>query len=152
MKKFRSIFTMLSVIVCSAFTFCVHAQTYAYKYSHSVKDGVKVSGIPAKGTVFYFTFTNGGSMCYHTDAQGVYSSGYGAGSYRFIGTKNGMHVYQEQNRNGFRKIDGMLYFSEDFSKMNWLCNFDMFSQWPGCLRVLNYVSDPDEVEIPDRMY
>ncbi len=37
---------MLIVIVCSAFAFNVNAQTYAYKYSHSVKDGVKVPGTP----------------------------------------------------------------------------------------------------------
>ncbi len=141
---------MLIVIVCSAFAFNVNAQTYAYKYSHSVKDGVKVPGTPRKGTVFYFTFTNGMSMCYLTDSQGVYTGRFGRCSYRFIGTKNGMHVYQDQNQSGFMPSEDMLYFSDDFSKMNWLATIDL--NWPGCIRVLNYVSDPNEIEVPDQLY
>lgn len=130
--------------------FDANAQTYAYKYVHSVKDGVKVSGPIKKGSVFYFTFTNGKSQCYLTDQDGNYYDGYGQNSYRFIGRKNGMNVYQEQNQNMFRLGEDMLYFSTDFSKLNWKCNFDNYGA--GGIRVLNYVSDPNEVEVPDELY
>ncbi len=143
---------LLIVSTFSMFSFCVQAQTYAYRYSHSIKDGVKVKGVPSKGAVFYFTFTNGKAMCYLTDMNGTYNGGYGQNTYRFCGTKNGMHIYQEQNQNMFRNGEGVLYFSSDFSKMNWQCSIDNFSPWPGCIRVLNYVSDPSEVEVPDQLY
>lgn len=152
MEKINFRIYLLLVSIFCAFSFGTQAQTYAYKYSHSVKDGVKVPGTPTKGVVFYFTFTDGKGKCYLTDKNGVYNGGYGQNTYRFIGTKNGMHVYQEQNQNMFRNGEDMLYFSNDFSKMNWQANFDNFGSWPGCIRVLNYVSDPNEVDVPDQLY
>jgi len=153
MKNLKFIVSIAVVFICCAVSTSCYAQTYAYKYSHSVKDGVKVPGVPSKGTVFYFTFINGKSMCYLTDSNGVYNGGYGMNTYRFIGTKNGMHIYQEQCTNVFRRGEDMLYFSSDFSKLNWQnTDIDSFSQWPGCIRVLDYVSDPNEVEVPDQLY
>lgn len=152
MRIFNLRICLLIVAIFSVLSFCAQAQTYAYKYSHSVKDGVKVPGFSSKSVVFYFTFTNGKGMCYLTDENGVYTGGDGGNSYRFIGTKNGMHVYQEQNQNMFRQGQDMLYFSSDFSKMNWKCTIDMYSSYPGCIRVLNYVSDPNEVEVPSQLY
>ena len=131
------------------------AQTYCYKYSHSVKDEVKIPGLIAKGTVFYFTFTNKKSNCYLTDKNGVYSCGYGQNTYKYMGTKNGILIYQECNQNMFRNGQDILYFSSDFRRLNWRCGFDDYSPNPNdhkCLRVLNFVSEPDAVDAPETLY
>ena len=64
-----------------------------------------------------------------------------------------MFIFKEQNTNMFAQGQDMLYFSEDFERMNWKCNFDKFGSEndPGT-RVLKYVEDPDYDEIPDELY
>ena len=128
------------------------AQTYCYKYSHSVKDEVKIPGLVPKGAAFYFTFTNNMSNCYLTDKNGFYSGALGQNSYKYIGTKNGILIYQECNQNMFRFGQDMLYFSSDFQRLNWLCVADDFNSGHNRLRVLNFVSDPDAVDPPGKLY
>lgn len=75
-----------------------------------------------------------------TDKNGVFNSytgAYGAFTCRFIGTKNGMRIYQEQNTNMFRNGQDILYFSGDFSKINWKCCTDKFGSYAGCIRVFH---------------
>lgn len=131
------------------------AQTYSYKYSHSVKDEVNIPGMISKGTVFYFTFTDDKNKCYLTDKNGVYSDGYGQHSYKYVGSKNGILIYKENNQNMFRNGQDMLYFSSDFRRLNWRCGFDDYSPNPnnhGCLRVLDFVSNPDAADVPGSLY
>lgn len=137
------------------FSFAAMGQTYSYKYIHSVKDDVKIPGLLTKGTIFYFTFTNQKSMCYLTDKNGVYSGGYGQNSYKYIGERNGVLVYKECNQNMFRNGEDLLYFSPDFSRLNWRCGFDDYSPNTndhGCLRVLTYVANPDAIDVPNGLY
>ncbi|WP_300702186.1 hypothetical protein [Bacteroides sp.] len=153
MKK-RSILLLMLLFVGCVMQSAL-AQTYAYKVSHSVQDDVKIAGVVSKGTVFYFTFTKGKSMCYLTNKSGVYESAYGQNSYRYIGKRNGIRVYEECNQNMFkaRNQQDMLYFADDYSRLNWDNGFDNFQNNGGTIiRVLNYVSDPDEVEVPSELY
>lgn len=153
MKK-RSILLFMLLLVGFA-TQSAFAQTFAYKVSHSVQDNVKISGVVSKGTVFYFTFTDGKSKCYLTDKSGVYQGAYGQNSYRYVGKRNGMRIYQECNQNMFRarKQQDMLYFADDYSRLNWDYAIDNFqNNGSTIIRVLTYVSDPDEVEMPSELY
>ena len=67
--------------------------------------------------------------------------------------RNGMFIFKEQNTNMFAQGQDMLYFSDDFERMNWNCHFDKYGSTndPGT-RVLKYVEDPDYDEIPDELY
>lgn len=130
-----------------------NAQTYCYKYLYNVtNDDVRKKGI-ASGSIFYFTFNNNKSMCYMTDKNGVYSLSYGIGTYKYIGKRNGMFIFKEQSTNMFHQEQNMLYFSEDFMRLNWKCNIDKYGSNgnPG-LRVLKYIEDPDYDEIPNELY
>lgn len=150
MNKIFIILSLLFIVSTEAI-----GQIYSYKYSHSVKDEIKIPGVLHKGAIFYFTFTNQKSMCYLTDKNGVYSYGYGQNSYKYIGKRNNILIYKECNQNMFRNGQDVLYFSSDFSQLNWRCYFDDYSNDPktrGCLRVLSYVSDPDAVDVPNGLY
>lgn len=150
----KSKFIVLSMFMLLFVTKAL-AQTYSYKYSHSVKDEVKIPGIISKGTVFYFTFTDDKNKCYLTDKNGVYSGGYGQNSYKYVGSKNGILIYKENNQNMFRNGQDMLYFSSDFRRLNWRCGLDDYSPNPnnhGCLRVLDFVSNPDAADVPGSLY
>lgn len=130
-----------------------YAQTYSYKYTHSVKDEVSIPGVPSQGSVFYFTFTNNMNNCYLTDKNGVYSSGNGLHSFKYIESENGILIFKEQNQNMFIKGQSMLYFSSDFSKLNWRCVLDDYiPNTKGCMRVLRYVSNPDKTATPESLY
>lgn len=133
------------------------AQTYCYQLCYYVKDGVKRAGTVPQGTKFYFTFTNNKSKCYFTDSNGVYRMGYGQGTYQYVGSSNGILTYRECNQNMFSggKQD-MLYFSSDYSRLNWLCNMDGQLDFnrseAGYIRVLEYVSNPDGASTPGTLY
>jgi hypothetical protein len=152
MKRIFCLFFLLSLF---ASLNQVVAQTYCYKYQYSVKDEVKIPGIPAKGTIFYFTFTENKNKCFLTDKNEVYSSGYGQNTYQYIGRKNGINIYKECNRNMFRNGQDMLYFSSDYGRLNWRCCFDDYSpntNNQGCIRVLDYVKDPNTSDMPSQLY
>ncbi|MBR2249646.1 MAG: hypothetical protein IJ844_03940 [Prevotella sp.] len=150
MKKF--LFSLALMLAVGMMT--TNAQTYCYKFMHNVtSDGVKKKGVLNPGTLFYFTFNNNKSMCFLTDKNGIYNGGYGQNSYRYIGKRNGMFIFKEQNTNMFAQGQDILYFSDDFERMNWKCKFDNFGSTndPGT-RVLKYVEDPDYDEIPNELY
>lgn len=150
-SKILKYFVLFAIM--NMFATGTYAQTYSYKYSHSVKDEVSIHGVPSKGTVFYFTFTNDMNNCYLTDKNGVYSNGYGQHSFKYIGKENGILIFKEQNQNMFRNGQSMLYFSSNFSKLNWRCVLDdYFPNTKGCLRVLRYISNPDKVATPGSLY
>lgn len=131
------------------------AQTYCYKYIYSIKDDVKIPGLGSKGRIYYFTFTENKERCFSTDKNGVYSGAYGQDSYQFVGKKNGILIYKECNYNMFKIGLNILYFSSDFKRLNWRDPFDDFSPNPndhGCLRVLEYVSDPNTTDVPSQLY
>lgn len=149
MKQLLKLFTLCFMLTCMLSATGAQAQTCAYRYAHSVKDGVKVTSAIPTGSIFYFTFNNDKSMCYGTNAQGVCNGG-GYSSFRYAGTKNGMHVYNVVLAMAGGK--DVLYFSTDFKRMNWLCGADNFGPTPGSIRVLEYVSDPNTVDVPDQLY
>lgn len=129
------------------------AQTRAYKYLYSVKDDVKIPGSLSKGTIHYFTFTDNGNKCYLTNKDGMYRGAYGQHSYKYIGKKNGVLIYKEQNQNILREGEDMLYFSSDLKKMNWQSWMDnYFPESRGCTQVYEYVADPNAVDVPSQLY
>ncbi|WP_291554330.1 hypothetical protein [Bacteroides sp.] len=140
---------LLSVIVLQE----VNAQTYSYKYLYSVNDdGVKVM-VLGKDTKFFFTFSNNKRKCFLTDKNGVYSGGYGQNSYEYIGTKNDMLIYKECNQNMFHDTQDMLYFSSNYSRLNWKSGYDEYSpNNSNTIRVLQFMKDPDEEETPSQLY
>lgn len=139
---------MLTLCIMSA-----SAQTYCYKFLYNVSDdGVKKQGVVKAGTIFYFTFNSNKSMCYLTTKDGVYTGGYGQNSYRYIGKRNGMYIFKEQNTNMFAQGQNVLLFSEDFDRMNWSCYIDKYASSEMGTRVLKRVENPDYDEIPDELY
>ncbi len=147
----KKLFFLLSFLLLS---FSVSfAQTRAYKYLYAVKDDVKISGPISKGNIYYFTFTNNKSMCYLTNKDGVYSGGYGINSYKFVGEKDGVLIYMEQDRTFLADKQDMLYFSSDYKRLN--AQWKVFRYDPvnaGCTLVLEYVADPNSVDVPSQLY
>ncbi len=151
MRKF--FFSLVLVLLVSS-TSASDAQTLCYKFLYNVtNDGVKKKGILSSGELFYFTFNDNGSMCFLTNKDGEYNDAYGMNSYKFIGKRNGMLVFKEQSTNMFIQGQDMLLFSDDLKRLNWKCKYDGYGS-PGDpgVRVFNYVSDPDEDEIPDVLF
>lgn len=126
------------------------AQTCCYKYLHNVKDEVKFSELD-NGKLFYFTFTNNKNHCYETDENGVYTSANGWNEYRYIGSQNGVLVYEEVAKNPLLPIKNVLYFSSDYKRMNWRSAGDYLgSRGKGSVRVLTFESNPKGV--PNGLY
>lgn len=152
MKKIVSLLVLF--VLCNIDA--IVGQTYSYKYLHSIKDEIKIQLIlPKKNSVFYFTFTNNKKNCYLTDKNGVYDGGYGENTYKYIGKKNGILIYQECNQNIFRYGQDLLYFSPDFKRMNWRCFSDDHTINPneaGSIRVLERVLNPNSVDVPSTLY
>nr|DAN25932.1 MAG TPA: hypothetical protein [Caudoviricetes sp.] len=140
---------LLSIIVLQN----VNAQTYCYKYLHSINDdGVKVM-VLGSNAKFFFTFSNNKKKCFLTDKNGVYSSGYGQNSYEYIGSKNDMLIYKECNQNMFRNGQDMLYFSPNYSRLNWKSGYDKYSpNDANTIRVLQYMKNPDQEDTPSQLY
>lgn len=134
--------------------FTVSAQTKCYKYLYNMtSDGIKKPGAVV-ADLFYFTFNNDYSACYQTNKNGLYTLQRGYGEYRYVGRQNGMLIYKEQCGNyAFNFIPpSILYFSEDYRRMNWDCSAEKLGQNgdPG-VRVFELVS-PEQIRVPDKLY
>lgn len=132
----------------------VSAQTYCYKYLYSTtNDGVKTS-LLEEGLCFHFTFTNNKDKCYLTNKDGVYDNRAGGqNTYKYIGTKNGMLIYKEYYpSNMFRSDHDLLYFSSDYSRLNWKSGADKVLFNSNTIRVLQFTNKPDEEEVPTELY
>ncbi|MDE5608306.1 MAG: hypothetical protein K2I64_05180 [Muribaculaceae bacterium] len=147
MKAFKKTFVALFFLTALfAYAANVSAQTRAYLYQFSVKDGVKVKG-GYEGKIWYFTFSPDRSKVYLTDENGVSSSGAPEGIYQ--GTENGIHVYK--GNTPFLGVS-YLYFSSDFSRLNWDCIADNLNGGQKIIRVLNYVENPRTANAPTQLY
>lgn len=133
----------------------IGAQTYCYKVLHNVTtEGVKVKGM-VQGALFYFTFNGNKSMCYMTDKDGIYSGGpWGDNSYKYIGTQDDIHIYQDASTNMLSTKGNWLFFSKDFKILNWRCTIDDYGYTlpKGSLRVMRYIENPNKVEAPSVLY
>lgn len=128
--------------IVTANTFNVGAQTRAYRYTHSVVDGVKIGCVGNPNGIYYFTFTEGYSKCYESDVQGVSTSNYN-GYFKYAGNNNGILVYEHVESSSFNNVgEQYLLISEDFSRMNWRIGMDDMVNPRGSVRVLEYVSNP----------
>lgn len=146
----RKVLLCVAILLSMAFV-TAKAQTYAYKCLYSVDDnGIKRKSI-VENTIFYFTFTNDKSMCYSTDKNGIYSLRDGLGSYRYIGTRNGMYVYKECSTNIGTNMFGqnILYFKSDYSRLNWDCSTDRVIG-EHTIRVLTLYKEKDST--PSHLY
>lgn len=148
---------LLLIVLLSCHNEKAYSQTYSYKYSHSVKDEVKIPGVVKKGAIFYFTFTNNKQKCYLSDKNGI-SKCNGNCTYKYVGSKNGILIYKEQLSSNFRLFDDdpdILYFSSNYSRLNWRCRYDdhdFNSNNHECLRVLQYISNPNTEDIPKSLF
>lgn len=148
MNSFKKIFLVLfSITLFCTFANTINAQTRAYLYSHSVRDGVKFMD-SYKNKIWYITFSPDQTKIYLTDENGVSRTGTPDGVYQ--GTENGIHVY----KGGIAFLGpGYFYFSSDFSRLNWDCIADNFNNnGPKKIRVLNYVSNPKTATAPTQLY
>lgn len=146
MKTYFYRLFFLCVMLCFGFSVNSFAQTRAYRYSHNVtEDGIKVEGLLSKKNVFHFIFSNGNTKCYLVNARGE-----GSGTpYEYVGSANGMHIYIGDQFWG----EDILYFSEDFKRLNWKFEFEYKNSGRiPSTRVLNYVSDPNAIDVPDKLY
>lgn len=131
------------------------AQTYAYKLEfYALSDGMKSSnaGAATVGAVFFFTFNSNKSMCYLTDKNGHYNAGNGIGKFKYIGYKNNMYIYEECSTNIFKQRQDILYFSTNFSRMNWNCSYDYIINDDDKTRVLTYTSNPNKQHEQSHIY
>lgn len=147
MKTIKKVFIVIIICVLGCVPYTSYAQTMAYKYSHSVKDGVKVRG-PYTNNIWYLTFTSDKSKFYITDANGVATTSNPSGIY--MGTENGILVYK-----GVIPFLGTdyYYFSSDFKRLNWNSIVDnMNNSGPRMIRVLNYVANPNTSTAPPQLY
>lgn len=147
MKLFKSVFPFVFVVLLSMIALPVNAETRAYKYSHSVKDEIKVNQNFSPG-IWYITFNSDKSKLYLTDENGVSRTGEPDAVY--MGTENGIHIYK-----GNLKFLGVsyFYFSSDFKRLNWDCIADNSNNTgPKIIRVLNYVPNPKTANAPTHLY
>lgn len=144
--------TIFCVVALNAFEIC--AQTRAYKYTHSVCDGVKIKAVANPNAIFYFTFVEGKSKCYQSDAQGVSQSQY-SGYFKYVGKENGILVYEHVKSSSFNDMgEEYLLFSEDYSRMNWRLAMDDIIAPRGSIRVLQYLANPQSAneDAPLQLY
>lgn len=53
----------------------------------------------------------------------------------------------------FRDTQDMLYFSSNYSRLNWKSGYDEYSpNNSNTIRVLQFMKDPDEEETPSQLY
>lgn len=135
---------------------CALAETRAYSYEYTVKDGgIKYQDF-TPGKIWYFTFNGDKSHVYCSDKNGIVSPN--SSYFQYSGTENGILVYVfVQSGNSMIKLPdimGKLYFSSDFSRMNWDCPGDgnRKSADGTIVRVYNYKADPDKQSIPSQLY
>lgn len=132
---------------------CALAETRAYSYEYSVRDGGVKFQDYTPGRIWYFTFNGDKSRVYLTDKNGI-SSNQGAYYYQYAGTDNGIHVYVEKCTTIQFLPPGKLYFSSDFTRLNWDCPIDgnRRSADGTIVRVYNYKPNPDKQSVPSQLY
>lgn len=143
------IFAIMAVLAAG----CALAETRAYSYEYSVRDGgVKFEGY-TPGKIWYFTFNKDNSRIYMTDKKGM-SSTQGNFYFQYSGTENGIHVYVEKCNTISFLPPGKIYFNSDFTRMNWDCPFDgnRKSADGTIVRVYTYKPDPDKESVPTHLY
>ena len=144
-------FILFSIIIIVSAT-CALAETRAYSYECTVKDGgVKYQDF-TPGKIWYFTFNGDKSHVYISDKNGIVSPN--SSYFQYSGTENGILVYVYVNNRLLVDIMGKLYFSSDFTRMNWDCPADgnRKSADGTIVRVYNYKADPNKPSIPSQLY
>ncbi len=148
MKTLKKSLTALFLLT-ALFAFAVNAkaETRAYQYLHSVKDGIKFKD-SYDGMIWYFTFSPDKSKVYMTDKNGYALTQGAYASYQ--GTNNGILIYKETIP--FLGVS-YYYFSSDLSRLNWDCAPDnLNNKGEKIIRVLNYVPNPGTASAPTQLY
>lgn len=146
MKTIKTLMVFLALCV----GFQISAQTWAYKMTYSVKDGVKKK-VTRRDNIRYLTFVDNKRKCYWSDENGYKVGGC---VYDFIGTENGVHIYSDAREisHGAKHLESYaseMYFSNDFKRMNYKDSFLFNIQG---ITVYQYVENPLKEKAPKQLY
>lgn len=122
--KLKLFALFLAVIVSSGVILAEHVYAYQYLYDVDTGTGEKITKDRAGGNfVYYYTFNSDNSKCYMTNENGVVKKTWSSTPivYTYKGTKNGAliyHGYADYLRSGSKDVEGYIYFSPDYKRLN----------------------------------
>lgn len=123
----------LAFLMMCAVTLTSQAQTYCFKTIENVTNGVKSK---VKGGYTYFTFQDGMSRVYLSDANG-YAAQNPPLVYKLVSTANGLNKYQQQGPYGL--LGNYYTFNSDFTRANSSSDY-----MKGFIGVMVRVDGPEE--------